>query len=322
MDRPVDEYKRDNYEPRVCEETFKENHPRQVLTNVYNFSNISINVPFPKSYKTKKPIIIKNIGSGSFSKVYKAKLGDTFVAMKVIQIQTAKDIPRIETETKILNTLKHKNIILLIGSQIVQEKDQHVMFFEYSENFKTIDRFILDSFKSNYMKNVKWKYPGPFDITSFKKIIFQTIDAIHYAHENLISHRDIKPGNIIYNGQDIKIIDWGLSIFLKSKKDVIKIVSGSPLYFSPEMVEQNPNFNPMIADMWQIGITIYEIAFGNTPFDPLYYEDLVEKIQNQDIVYPTGTTEDFYCFISKILEKNAEKRATPLELLKEEFVLF
>lgn len=78
-------------------------------------------------------------------------------------------------------------------------------------------------------------------------------------------HRDIKPANILLHNGKIKIADFGLSKCLKSPTDVADTMVGSPLYMSPEVLKGESY--TMKADIWSLGIVLFEMVYGTCPFD-------------------------------------------------------
>jgi calcium-dependent protein kinase len=101
-----------------------------------------------------------------------------------------------------------------------------------------------------------------------KDIVSQTIEAIEYLHNRNICHRDVKPDNILYDAaeQKIKIIDFGISkkTFLRgSRRDMLTII-GTHFYLAPE-VYLGGGYDERI-DLWALGVTIYKLIAGYTPF--------------------------------------------------------
>lgn len=92
----------------------------------------------------------------------------------------------------------------------------------------------------------------------------QIISAVHYLHQHNIVHRDIKPENILLTGQQIKLIDFGLSNIYNPRAR-LKTPCGSPCFAPPEMV-CGLDYDPEKSDVWSIGITFFYMLSGYLPF--------------------------------------------------------
>ena len=97
-------------------------------------------------------------------------------------------------------------------------------------------------------------------------------------------HRDLKLENIMMdqNGY-LKIIDFGLAKALLTDK-VAKTVCGTPQYYAPEIL--NRKGYDKTVDWWAVGILIYEMIFGKTPFEDGDRGKMLEKIKKQKLIFP------------------------------------
>jgi calcium-dependent protein kinase len=106
-----------------------------------------------------------------------------------------------------------------------------------------------------------------------KEVIFQILETLAYIHQNKICHRDIKPENILYDrGEDrIKIIDFGISqnVMDRGRKRDMLTLTGTPYYRAPEMFEGG-GYDEMV-DLWALGVTMYKLMTGATPFESEYH---------------------------------------------------
>ena len=93
----------------------------------------------------------------------------------------------------------------------------------------------------------------------------QLLEGLSYLHASRILHRDIKPANIFLDESGaIKIGDLGLGRILGSKSVVARTGVGTPLYFSPELCQDQPYDEK--ADVWALGALLYEMATFQPPF--------------------------------------------------------
>ena len=97
------------------------------------------------------------------------------------------------------------------------------------------------------------------------EIFIQLAQALDYAHSKKVIHRDIKPSNIMWTqNQIIKVMDFGLAKLLEEVKTGRTLVSGTPLYMSPEQTLGKPLDHR--TDIYSAGVTMYELFCGQPPF--------------------------------------------------------
>ncbi len=98
------------------------------------------------------------------------------------------------------------------------------------------------------------------------RITCEVAEALEYAHANQIIHRDIKPGNIMYNPApyQLKVTDFGIARLVDDSKTSTGEILGSPLYMAPEQLKgKKVNF---AADVFSLGVTFYQLLTGMLPF--------------------------------------------------------
>lgn len=100
-----------------------------------------------------------------------------------------------------------------------------------------------------------------------------------YLNLNNVVHRDLKPANImVSNSGELKIIDFGLSrIFNKETEDLMTTVLGTPLYQAPEIIN-GLGFDEN-ADLWSIGVILFQMVTGTLPFTARDREELKQKLK-------------------------------------------
>jgi eukaryotic-like serine/threonine-protein kinase len=99
------------------------------------------------------------------------------------------------------------------------------------------------------------------------EIMARAADALGYAHEQNIVHRDVKPGNIMYDSDNntVKVTDFGISRLTNLSETRAGLVLGSPLYMSPEQVMGKQIDG--LSDLFSLGITLYQLVSGRLPFE-------------------------------------------------------
>lgn len=98
----------------------------------------------------------------------------------------------------------------------------------------------------------------------------------------------------------IKICDFGFARAIDNKT-MITSIKGTPLYMAPELLREFP-YNQK-ADLWSMGVILYELYVGQPPFYTNSFPTLMDKIKNQDIKYPDSMSRDFKDFLKGLLVK-------------------
>ena len=103
----------------------------------------------------------------------------------------------------------------------------------------------------------------------FKQIVY----GLAHCHCRSVLHRDIKPDNILMDGEDgIKICDFGVSRLI-TRNQVINEQCGTPAYIAPEIIAEK-GYSGYYADLWSLGILLYTILQGTVPFRGNSLEEL------------------------------------------------
>ena len=151
-----------------------------------------------------------------------------------------------------------------------------------------------------------------FDEAVVKFYAAQIIIAIGKLHEKGIMHRDLKLENIMVDSTGyVKIIDYGLAKML-GNDELATSYCGTPEYLAPEMISHAGHDKTV--DWWAVGVLIYEMLIGVTPFFNKNRQVLMSKIKHSRIVFPDrrqyriNYSDEIVDLISKLLKKNKEDR--------------
>ena len=207
----------------------------------------------PGSYLINRYEIIMKIGSGGMADVYKAKdhVLNRLVAIKVLKQEYSTDatfVKKFRVEAQSAAGLSHPNIVNVYDVG----EDDGVYFI------------VMELVQGITLKNyIDMK--GKLDIREALNISVQIASGLSAAHENRISHRDIKPQNIIMSRDGkVKVTDFGIAKVADSTT-VTTTAAGTVHYISPE--QARGGYSDERSDIYSLGITMYEMVTGRVPFE-------------------------------------------------------
>ena len=255
---------------------------------------------------------IKDLGSGSYGSVYKAKnlIFENVVAIKVIEKvqENMIDDLEIKNEINILKSLSHPNIV-----KIYEFFDTAIYYYIITEYCKKGELF-------SYITNV-------YSESQLSVLFYQVFSGLCYLHEKKILHRDLKLENLmiseiekdITTGEEyfwVKIIDFGTAkIFHKNKTE--KAVIGSSYYIAPEVLNQKYNEK---CDTWSVGVILYMTLAGVAPFDGKNDDDIIRHIRigkyNKNDERYAKHSDEVKDLVDQLLVKDIKKRLSAKEALK------
>ena len=156
-------------------------------------------------------------------------------------------------------------------------------------------------------------------------IAASAIRALYYLKEkHNIIHRDVKPSNILINDQgQIKLCDFGISGRLDNSLARTRS-AGCILYMAPERIDLCADSYDIRADVWSLGITLFELATGRHPYAECHSDfDILAKVVKDDPpVLPSDQSysEELRSFISACLTKDSKLRPKYRQLMEHEFI--
>ncbi|NXT83124.1 STK36 kinase, partial [Zapornia atra] len=249
--------------------------------------------------------VLEMIGEGSFGRVYKGrrKHSAQVVALKFIPKvgRSEKELKNLQREIEIMRGLHHPNIIQMLDS--FETDKEVVVVTDYAEG--ELFQILEDD--------------GSLPEDQVQAIAAQLVSALYYLHSHRILHRDMKPQNILL-GKDgvVKLCDFGFARAMSIHTMVLTSIKGTPLYMSPELVEERPYDHT--ADLWSVGCILYELFVGTPPFYTSSIFQLVSLIVKDPVKWPAVISPVFKSFLQGLLMKDPRQRLSWPELLSHPFI--
>jgi len=137
-------------------------------------------------------------------------------------------------------------------------------------------------------------------------------DAVQYAHQHGVLHRDLKPGNVLFDEEGrAYLTDFGLVKLIDSVSELTGSQNflGTPHYSSPEVATSNASAATVISDVWSLGAMLYELLSGRLPFDAPSLPPLLRKIaEDPPPPLETAVPGDLRVIALKCLHKDPGQR--------------
>ncbi|MGA9659705.1 MAG: protein kinase [Asticcacaulis sp.] len=194
------------------------------------------------------------IGRGGMGEVYLAYRSDNSfeqrVALKMLRFDAVNRGAMFEHERRLLARLEHRNIARLIDGGIAPDGRPY-MAMEYVDGVP-IDQFCRDSRAT----------------PEARLVLFRAIcDAVSYAHAHLVIHRDLKPGNILIDGENqVRLLDFGIATLTDDLTDSPAMTQAllTPDYAAPEQLEGAAT--SVATDIFALGVILFELMTGAGPW--------------------------------------------------------
>ncbi len=237
--------------------------------------------------------ILERLGAGGMGVVYKAR--DTtlgrLVALKFLPVDYRNDPElkqRLTEEARAASALDHPNIVVV--HEIHDSSDGLFIAMAYHEG-----------------ATLKEMIQGPMAVEEALQIARQVAAGLVKAHEHGISHRDIKPGNIIVAKDGVvRIIDFGLARSSVPAASFDWGLQGTPLYMSPE--QASGKAVDARTDLWSLGVVLHEMLAGTPPFRGKTVADLMRAIAQSAPPALENVPSDIAAIVTRALQKSAAAR--------------
>jgi serine/threonine protein kinase len=243
--------------------------------------------------------VVERVGRGGMGAVYLGR--DTVlereVAIKVMSADFAADEtsrPRFYREARAAAKLQHRNIVTI---------------FEFGEEDDT--PFIVMEFLRGQDLSKRMRAEPPLMLEQKIDIIAELCTGIHFAHEQGVIHRDVKPANIwLVPDGSVKLLDFGIAKFASSTMTRQGSVLGSISYMPPEQI--NGLEVDGRADVFSAGVVLFELLTGKKPFAGDSPTAVLARIMDDEPVrvqdLPADLPKPLVAAVLKALQKDREKR--------------
>ncbi|CUM66420.1 uncharacterized protein PRCAT00004084001 [Priceomyces carsonii] len=244
------------------------------------------------------------LGRGKFGVVYKGvnKQTKNVVAIKVLNLDTQEDeVAEVQQEIQFLAELKHvSNVIHYHGSFLNDTRLWIIMDYCAGGSVRTLLK------------------AGVFEEKYIAIIVRELAIALQAVHKLEVIHRDLKAANVlITNEGNVQLCDFGVAARLTSTSNKRNTMAGTPYWMAPEVIREGEEYN-VKADIWSLGMTIYEITTGNPPYcdkDASWAMQMISKLTPPRLEGREYSPILKEC-IALCLDENPDERPLAEDLLK------
>jgi type II secretory pathway pseudopilin PulG len=230
------------------------------------------------------------------------------VALKELQVppnlvgaQRRERVERFYREAKAAGSLSHANIVTI--HEVGEDAGRHFIAMEYLEGQSL--REVL-------------QVQGALPLPEILRIVTAVAEALEYAHDHGVVHRDVKPDNVyLLNDGRIKLTDFGIArLMFESNLTADGQVFGTPSYMSPEQVAGKA-IDPR-SDIFSLGVMLYEMLAGRKPFPGDSVVTITYNIMHQEPAPLTGVSPAIQYVLRRALAKDPEQRYGSAGLMARE----
>jgi WD40 repeat protein/serine/threonine protein kinase len=242
--------------------------------------------------------LVEQIGEGGFGVVYLAEQQQPLrrkVALKVIKpgMDTKQVVARFEAERQALALMDHPNIARVLDAGTTPGEPGRVSAGRPYFVMELVRGIPITQFCDDNQLTPRERL----------ELFVAVCQAVQHAHQKGIIHRDLKPSNVLVTLQDgtplAKVIDFGIAKAVGQQRLTDKTLFtgltqmiGSPLYMSPEQAEMSGQDADTRTDIYALGVLLYELLTGTTPFDKerlqeASYEEIRRIIREEEPAKPS-----------------------------------
>jgi eukaryotic-like serine/threonine-protein kinase len=279
----------------------------------------SVTDPFAGRTVDDKYLVEEPVGAGGMGAVYRARhlsmdrpVAIKFLHQRFVEDEAARN--RFQAEARAAVKLCHPNAVSVT---------------DFGQTSEGVVYIVMELLEGRTLREILNR-EAPLETARATSIMLQTSDAVAAAHVAGIIHRDLKPSNILVTQSAeqpavVKVLDFGIATFSADENEDAPLaqtntVIGTPRYMSPE--QHNGNDLTPAADVYSLGVILYEMLAGTVPFSGSTPAEIAEKHANNPPQSPRGIVaaipEDVERIVLHALEKQpADRPANAGEFRRE-----
>lgn len=256
------------------------------------------------------------VGEGAYGKVFECLNIETgeILAVKHVELsgdnkKIVNEIASLKKEISLLRTLKHRNIVKYVTTQVSDDMKSVDILMEFVPGGSV--RQLLNKFEKFHEKTVQ-------------KYLNQLLQGLEYLHSKGIIHRDIKSANLLVDNEGtIKLSDFGASKYIEDSIEMNRSLKGSPYWIAPEVALRTGH--TFSADIWSVGCVVIEMLTGNPPWSNISKsaKEVLKIVANTKYPpqFPSNLSKSCEEFLNMCLKIDPRQRSTLKQLLQSDFIL-
>ena len=246
--------------------------------------------------------LLRKLGRGGFGEVWLAEKRSQFVTKKVavkLPLDEQINFEAIRQEAELWEQASgHANVLPIIDADVVD--NQVIIVSEYADGGSLHDKLKLE---------------GKLPVKQAVEMTIGILNGLEFLHNKRIIHRDIKPQNILLQGDTPRLADFGISRAMQTTAISSKLV-GTDAYMSPEAFDGKRSVQ---TDTWSVGVVLYQLLAGSLPFPQEHPSERIFAILTKEFPpLPNEVPPSLQRIVAKALAKQPEYRYQNSHEMREE----